>query len=59
MKWQKSIDKSLLGTNRTVCHNEVCTSGSKCLKAAKPVLVMLTGKDAHPQMNKTWCMLRQ
>jgi hypothetical protein len=35
--------------------NEVCTSGSKCLKAAEPVLLMLKGKDTHPhpQTNKT------
>jgi hypothetical protein len=46
---------------KTVCHNEVCTSDSKCLKAAEPVLFMQTGKDVHPhrQTNKTWRVLKQ
>jgi hypothetical protein len=47
--------------DRTACHNDVCTSGSKCLKAAEPVLLMQTGKDvhSHPQMSETWNMLKQ
>jgi hypothetical protein len=47
--------------DRTVCYNEVCTSGSKCLKAAEPMLMMKTDKDAHPQphTNKTWSVLKQ
>jgi hypothetical protein len=58
MKGTESIDNCLPSTGRTVCHNEVCMSGFKCLKAAKSVL-MQTGKDAylHPQTNKTWSML--
>jgi hypothetical protein len=35
------------------------TSGSKCLKAAEPVLWVQTGKDAHPQTHQTWSMLKQ
>jgi hypothetical protein len=34
--------------DRTVCHNEVFTSELKCLKAVEPLLLMQTGKDAHP-----------
>jgi hypothetical protein len=31
----------------------------KYLKAAEPMLFMETGKDTHPQMNKTWSVLKQ
>jgi hypothetical protein len=34
--------------DRTICHNEMRTSGSKCSKAAEPVLLMQTGNDVHP-----------
>jgi hypothetical protein len=61
MKGAEMHRQLLPSTDRTVCHNEVCTSGSKCLKAAEPVLLMQTGKDAHPhpQTNKTWGVLKQ
>jgi hypothetical protein len=47
--------------DRTVFHNEVCVSGSKCLKAAEQVLLMQTGRDANPrpQTNTTWSVLKQ
>jgi hypothetical protein len=53
LKGQRSIGNWLPSMNRTVYNNEVCMSGLKCLKAAKPVLLMQTGKDVHPQTNKT------
>jgi hypothetical protein len=61
MKWAEIIGSWLMSTDRTVWHNELCTSGSKCLKAAEPVLLMQTGKDVHPhpQTNKTWSALKQ
>jgi hypothetical protein len=34
--------------DRTVCHNEVCTSGWKCSKAGDPLLLMQAGKDGRP-----------
>jgi hypothetical protein len=48
MKGAEAIGNCLPSIYRTVCHSEVCTSGLKCLKAAKPVL-MQTGKDTHSQ----------
>jgi hypothetical protein len=47
--WQKSNDTWLPGMDRTVCHREVRTNGSKCLKAAETVLLVQKGKYAHPQ----------
>jgi hypothetical protein len=37
--------------DRTVCHSEVCTSGSKCSKAAEALLSMLTGRGATNEQN--------
>jgi hypothetical protein len=58
---QRSISNWLPGMDRTVCYSEVCISGSKCLKTAEPVLLMQTGKNAHPhpQTKKTWNVLKQ
>jgi hypothetical protein len=42
------MDNWLPSMGRTVCHSEVCTSGSNCLKAAKPVLMQQTGKERRP-----------
>jgi hypothetical protein len=39
--------------DRTVCHSEVCTSKSKCLKTAEPMLMMQTCKDDHPHPQRT------
>jgi hypothetical protein len=57
---QTSVDNSLPTMDRTVCYNEACVSGSKCLKAAEVVLLMQTFKDAHsrPQTKKTWRVLQ-
>jgi hypothetical protein len=48
LKGQRSIDNWLMSADRNVWHNELCTSGSKFVKAAEPVLLMQTDKDAHP-----------
>lgn len=37
-------DNLMPSTDRTLCHNEVCTIGLKYLKAAGPVLLMQAGK---------------
>jgi hypothetical protein len=71
-KGQTFIDNWLPSMGKNLCHSEVCMSGSKCLKAAEPVLLMhwhyrsrtkCKGfvKDAHPhtQTNKTWSVLKQ
>jgi hypothetical protein len=50
----RSIDSCLPSLDRTVCHDEVCTSGLKCLKAAEPVLLMQTG-DTHPHEQSVEC----
>jgi hypothetical protein len=49
------------GMDRTVCHNEVCTSGSKLLKAAELVLMIKTDKvsHSHPRKVETWSVLKQ
>jgi hypothetical protein len=44
MKGAEIIDSWLLSMDRTVYHNKIYTSGSKCLKAAEPVLLMQTGR---------------
>jgi hypothetical protein len=54
-KGQRSIDNCLPRMDRTVCHNDVCTNGSKYLKATEPVLLMQTGKDAHPRTKHGAC----
>jgi hypothetical protein len=42
-------DNWLPSMDRTVCLNEVCTSESKHLKAAEPVLMEQTGKEIRIQ----------
>jgi hypothetical protein len=59
MKGQRSIDNWLRSMGCTVCHSEVYMSGSRCLKAAKSVLLVQAGKDPHPQTNITWSVLKQ
>jgi hypothetical protein len=47
--------------DRTICHNEVCTSKTQRLKAAEQAWLLQTGKDnyPHPQMNKSCSVLKQ
>jgi hypothetical protein len=58
---QTSVDSWLPSMGRTVYLSEVCTSVSKCLKAAEPVLLMQADKEAHPhpQTNKPSSVLKQ
>jgi hypothetical protein len=57
-KTQRSIDNWLPSMDRTVCHNEVCTSGLKCSIAAERMLLMQTGKDTHPHPHRKKNMQR-
>jgi hypothetical protein len=49
-QWLPSMDS-------TVCYNKVCTNGSKCLKAAKPVLLMWTDKIHKQNMECSQTMI--
>jgi hypothetical protein len=53
-KGQSAIFSWLPGIESTVCYNDVCTRGSKCLRAVESMLLLDTGKDGrpHPQKKK-------